>query len=156
MNEDQQGRKLTIAIGSDHAGYPLKEALVEELRAEGYDVQDFGAFSLESVDYPDIAREVAEAVASGRFDRGILVCGTGIGMTIAANKVKGIRAAACSEPYSARMMRAHNNANVLGIGARVVGPGLATAIAVAFLETEFESGTRHERRVEKIMDMESP
>ncbi len=154
MTTNDPDRPIAIAVGSDHAGYPLKEAIVEALRAEGHDPQDFGAFSLEPVDYPDIAREVAEAVAAGRLERAILICGTGIGMTITANKVPGIRAAACSEPYSARMARAHNNANVLGMGARVVGPGLAAEIAKAFLETDFEGG-RHARRVDKIMAVEA-
>ncbi len=154
MTDDQPGRSVTIALGSDHAGFALKEALKELLEDEGYHPQDFGTFSLDSVDYPDIAREVAEAVAAGRFDRGVLVCGTGIGMSITANKVPGIRAAACSEPYSAKMARAHNNANVLAVGGRVVGPGLALDIAKAFLETEFESGSRHEKRVDKINAMD--
>ncbi|MGC8863872.1 MAG: ribose 5-phosphate isomerase B [Armatimonadota bacterium] len=145
---------MTIALGSDHAGFSLKEQLKELLEAEGYHPQDFGTFSLDSVDYPDIAREVSEAVAAGRFDRGILICGTGIGVTITANKVPGIRAAACSDTYSARMARAHNNANVLGMGGRVVGPGLALDIARAFLETDFEFGSRHEKRVEKINAMD--
>lgn len=154
MIGDQSGRDVALAIGSDHAGYPLKEALVKALKAEGYDPKDFGVFSTEPVDYPDIAREVAEAVAAGRFEKGILICGTGIGVSIAANKVAGIRAAACSEPYSAKMARAHNDANVLAMGARVVGPGLAVEIAKAFLETNFEVGSRHERRVEKIIAMD--
>ncbi len=154
MSQNNTANNITVAIGSDHAGYPLKAELVEELRSQGFEVEDFGAFSTESVDYPDVAREVAEAVAQGRFTRGILVCGTGIGVTITANKVKGIRAGACSEPYSAMMARRHNNANILGIGARVVGVGLAVEIAKAFLETEFEFGSRHERRVDKIMALE--
>jgi len=154
MASDRSGRPVALAIGSDHAGYPLKEALVEALKAEGYDPKDFGVFSTEPVDYPDIAREVAEAVAAGKFEKGILICGTGIGVSIAANKVAGIRAAACSEPYSAKMARAHNDANVLAMGARVVGPGLAVDIAKAFLETNFEVGSRHERRVEKIIAMD--
>ena len=150
----QSDSKHTIAVGSDHAGFPLKSALLEVLAEQGYEVQDFGAFSLDPVDYPDVAREVCEAIAQGQFGRGILVCGTGIGMSIAANKVTGIRAAACSEPYSAMMSRAHNNANVLCIGERVVGIGLAAQIARAFLETEFEYGSRHERRVERIIAMD--
>lgn len=154
MNEIDRNKSSSIAIGSDHAGYPLKEPLLEALREAGYQVQDFGAFSLDPVDYPDVAREVAEAVASGEYERGILVCGTGIGMSMAANKVKGIRAAACSEPYSAMMSRLHNNANILAIGSRVVGPGLAMEIAKSFLETDFEWGSRHERRVDKISAME--
>ncbi|MCL4500106.1 MAG: ribose 5-phosphate isomerase B [Chloroflexi bacterium] len=149
MNENQSGGNAVIAIGSDHAGYPLKEALIEELTTLGYQFKDFGTFSLESVDYPDIGREVAEAVAAGKFERAILICGTGIGISITANKVKGIRAAVCSESFSARMSRAHNDANVLAMGARVVGTGLAVEIAKAFLETEFEAG-RHKRRVDKI------
>ncbi len=140
----------TLAIGSDHAGFTLKSALIEGLSADGYLIKDFGAYSTDRVDYPDIADTVSKAVASGQCERAILVCGTGIGMAIAANKVSGIRAAACSEPYSARMSRAHNNANVLGLGERVVGIGLALEIGRAFLETEFESGTRHEVRVSKI------
>ena len=143
-------KNTPIAIGSDHAGYYLKESLVEDLKAEGYKIENFGTFSLESVDYPDIAREVAEAVSSGRFEKGILVCGTGIGVSITANKVKGIRAAVCSETYSAKMSRRHNNANIIAVGARVVGPGLALDIVKTFLETPFEHGSRHERRVDKI------
>lgn len=150
MSEKDIARKLRVAIGSDHAGYPLKEEVANALRDNGYDVEDLGTYSLESVDYPDIAVAVATEVAAGRFDRGILICGTGIGMTITANKVKGIRAGAVSDTYSARMARAHNNANVLGMGGRVVGPGLAHDIAKAFLDTEFEGGSRHERRVNKI------
>jgi ribose 5-phosphate isomerase B len=154
MEDNSTTARSSIAVGSDHAGYPLKEALVEALRAEGYELEDFGAFSLDPVDYPDVARDVAKAVASGRFHKGIVICGTGIGVTITANKVAGIRAAACSEPYSARMARAHNDANILGMGARVVGPGLALEIAKAFLETGFEHGSRHERRVDKIKAMD--
>lgn len=144
------GNKLSVAIGSDHAGFALKSELLEALKAEGYNIEDLGCFSPESVDYPDMAKNVAETVASGKYDRGILICGTGIGVTITANKVNGIRAGACSEPYSAIMMRAHNNANIIGMGARVVGLGLAIEIAKAFLDTEFEFGSRHEKRVDKI------
>lgn len=154
MCDNHQTKKYTIAIGSDHAGYDLKEVIAEELKAAGHDVQDFGTFSGEPVDYPDIGKAVAEVVSNGQFERGVLVCGTGIGITIAANKVKGIRAAVCSEPFSARMSRAHNNANIIGVGARVVGTGLALEIVKAFLETEFEAGTRHEKRVDKINAMD--
>ena len=150
MSDKNTGRAAAIAIGSDHAGFPLKKELVAALKTEGYSPEDFGTFSLESMDYPDIAVEVAKGVASGRFARGILMCGTGIGVSITANKVPGIRAAACSEPYSAMMARAHNDANVLCMGGRVVGIGLALEIAKKFLETDFESGSRHERRVDKI------
>ena len=150
MSENKTGRAAGIAIGSDHAGFPLKKDLVAALKTEGYSPEDFGTFSLESMDYPDIAVEVAKAVASRKFARGILMCGTGIGVSITANKVPGIRAAACSEPYSAMMARAHNDANVLCMGGRVVGIGLALEIAKKFLETDFESGSRHEKRVDKI------
>lgn len=143
-------KNTPIAIGSDHAGYYLKESLIEDLRADGYKIEDFGTFSLESVDYPDIAREVAEAVSSGRFEKGILICGTGIGISIAANKIKGVRAAVCSDTYSAKMSRQHNDANIIAVGARVVGAGLALDIVKAFLETPFEQGPRHQRRVDKI------
>ena len=119
-------------------------------------MQDFGTFSEESVDYPDIAREVSKAVAAGKFARGILICGTGIGMTIAANKIKSIRAGACSEPFSAKLIRMHNDANILGIGARVVASGLALEIVKAFLDTDFEGGGRHERRVAKINALDFP
>jgi len=149
MSETDDARKLKVAIGSDHAGYDLKEDLASALREDGYDIDDLGTYSTESCDYPDIAVAVATQVAAGRYDRGILICGTGIGMTITANKVKGIRAAAVSDTYSARMARAHNNANVVGMGGRVVGAGLAHEIAKVFLETDFEGG-RHERRVNKI------
>ncbi len=146
MNDD----KGLLAFGADHAGYLLKNELIEALSAEGFRIQDFGTFSGEGCDYPDIAKVVGEAVASGKFARGVLICGTGIGMIIAANKIKGIRAGACSEPYSAKLIRMHNNANILGIGARIVAGGLALEIVKAFLETDFEGGGRHERRVAKI------
>jgi len=150
MNNDEGTRLKLVAVGSDHAGYALKQAVVDALEADGYETHDFGSYADDVVDYPDIARAVAEAVAGGRFEVGIVICGTGIGSTIAANKVRGIRAAACSEPYSARMARSHVDANILGLGGRVLGPGLAVDVARTFLETEFESGSRHERRVDKI------
>lgn len=149
MSQSCTVKKPTVAIGSDHAGYPLKEELLKVLREDGYEIKDFGTFTLESVDYPDIAVAVASAVAKGDFDKGIILCGTGIGVSIAANKVKGIRAAVTSDTFSARMSRAHNDANCICMGARVVGPGLAYDIAKTFLETDFEGG-RHERRVNKI------
>ena len=145
---------MKIAIGSDHAGIELKGEVLAHLKTLGHQVKDFGAFSEESVDYPDIAKPLAKAVAAKKFKYGILICGTGIGITITANKVKGVRAGVCSEPYSAKMARAHNNANIIGIGARVVGSGLAFEIAKAFLETDFEAGTRHEMRVNKINAMD--
>jgi len=142
-----------LIAGSDHAGLALRAEAVRIAKAAGYEVQDLGPFSGESVDYPDYARRVADAVAEGRARLGILVCGTGIGMAIAANKVKGVRAATCSSEFEARMARAHNDANVLCVGERVVGLGLASAIVRAFLETAFEGG-RHQRRVDKIGQME--
>ena len=154
MCNNHQIKKFSIAIGADHAGYDLKEFIAAELRSAGHDVNDFGTFSGAAIDYPDIGKEVAEVVASGQFELGVLICGTGIGITIAANKVKGIRAAVCSESFSARMARAHNNANILGLGARVVGHGLALEIVKAFFETEFEAGARHERRVDKLNAMD--
>ncbi|WP_242345547.1 ribose 5-phosphate isomerase B [Anaeromyxobacter terrae] len=142
-----------VIAGSDHAGLSLRAEAVKVAREAGYEVEDLGPFSGESVDYPDYARRVAEAVSSGGARLGILVCGTGIGMSIAANKVKGARAAHCASEYEARMARLHNDANVLCVGERVVGLGLGAAIVKAFLETRFEGG-RHERRVQKLKDME--
>jgi ribose 5-phosphate isomerase B len=138
-----------IVLGSDHAGLALRAEAVKVARAAGFEVEDLGPFSGESVDYPDFARRVAEAVAAGRARLGVLVCGTGIGMSIAANKVKGVRAAHCASEYEARMARAHNDANVLCIGERVVGLGLGAAIVEAFLRQSFEGG-RHQRRVDKL------
>jgi len=143
-----------VAFGSDHAGLGHRAEAVRAARELGFEVEDLGAFSKESVDYPDYARRVAEEVAAGRARLGVLVCGTGIGMSIAANKVKGVRAAHCTTEYEARMARAHNDANVLCIGERVIGAGLAAAVVRAFLEQPFEGG-RHQRRVDKIRAMES-
>ena len=142
-----------IIAGSDHAGLALRAEAVRVAQQRGFDVEDLGPFSGESVDYPDYARRVVEAVASGAARFGLLVCGTGIGMSIAANKVKGVRAAHATTEYEARMARAHNDANVLCIGERVVGLGLGAAVVAAFLEAPFEAG-RHARRVEKIGDLE--
>jgi ribose 5-phosphate isomerase B len=141
---------LKIALGSDHAGYRLKEEIAEVLRSDGVNFQDFGAFSEEPVDYPDIAREVAEAVSRGEFDRGILICGTGVGMCIVANKIHGVRAALCSDEYTARLSRAHNDTNVLTLGGRTIGPELAKSIVRVWLDTAFDTGSRHAKRVEKI------
>lgn len=145
---------MRIAIGADHGGVDLKIAIRQHLESAGHDVQDFGAYSHESTDYPDYARAVAEVVARGQFDRGILICGTGQGMAITANKVRGIRAAVCLDTYSARMSREHNNANVLCLGGRVVGPGLALDIVDIWLRTEFSDSPRHQRRVDKIAEVE--
>jgi ribose 5-phosphate isomerase B len=138
-----------IVMGSDHAGFDLKEELERELAARGHAVTDLGTHDLTSTDYPDYAHPVARAVMEGEADLGVLVCGTGIGMAMAANRHRGVRAAVCSEPFSARMARAHNDANVLCIGARVVGPGLALEILEAFLGADYEGG-RHDRRIGKI------
>jgi len=144
---------MHIAIGADQGGYELKQPIVEYLITQGHQVQDFGAHSAESVDYPDIAAPLARAVAAGEFERGILICGTGIGMSMAANKIHGVRAAVCVNSYMARMARQDNDANLLCIGGRVVGPGLALDIVQTFLEGEFAGG-RHARRVSKIGTLE--
>ncbi len=138
-----------IAIGCDHGGFEMKNELVDYLKELGCEVGDFGITEKVSVDYPVIAKKVACAVASGDYELGILVCGTGIGMSLAANKVKGIRAAACSELYSAKFTRMHNNSNVLCLGGRVIGIETAKIMVEAFVTTEFEGG-RHQRRVDMI------
>ena len=135
---------MKIAIGCDHGAFELKNEIIEFLKRENYEVKDFGTYSEESCDYPDIALPVAEAVARKEYDFGILVCGTGIGIGIAANKVPGIRAALCSDTFSAHATREHNNANILTMGQRVVGTGLALDIVKTFLTTEFEGG-RHQK-----------
>ncbi|HZZ86052.1 MAG TPA: ribose 5-phosphate isomerase B [Anaeromyxobacteraceae bacterium] len=142
-----------IVAGSDHAGLALRAEAVKAAQGRGFVVEDLGPFSGESVDYPDYARQVAERVASGAARFGLLVCGTGIGMSIAANKVRGVRAALCTNEFEARMARAHNDANVLCLGQRVVGAGLGAAIVAAFLSEPFEGG-RHARRVELIKALE--
>ena len=139
---------MRIAIGCDHAGVDMKQALIESVLRD-HTVLDYGTDSAEPVDYPDVAKQVAAAVASGEADRGILVCGTGIGMAMAAGKTPGIRAAACVEPYSAELCRRHNDANVLCLGARISAVGMAKKIAETWLESPFDGG-RHARRVEKI------
>jgi len=140
---------MRLAAASDHAGFPLKNHLVAWLSARGHEVIDLGTHSAESTDYPDFAHEVARRIASGEIERGLLVCGTGIGMSIAANRHAGVRAARCLTEYDARMARAHNDANVLALGERVTGAGLAEAVLETFLATAFEGG-RHARRVQKI------
>ena len=142
-----------IAIASDHGGYALKEHIKTYLAAKGVECQDFGTHSTESCDYPVFGRAAAEAVASGQCEKGIVICTTGIGISITANKVKGIRCALCSDPLSAELCRQHNNANMLALGAGIVGPNLAQRIVDTFLSTEFEGG-RHARRVGLIMEME--
>mgnify|MGYP001127554919 CR=1 FL=1 len=145
---------MKIALGSDHAGLEMKSAVKEYLLAKGLECGDFGTFCQNSVDYPDISFPVVRSIQNGEYDLGILVCGTGIGMSMAANKCRGIRAALCSDPYSARCSREHNNANVLALGARVVGIGLAIDIVDAFINTDFAAG-RHQRRLDKITLMET-
>ena len=144
---------MKIAIGCDHGGYLLKQDVLIWLEEHDIDVEDFGCFNRDSVDYPAYGEKVGRAVASGEADFGIVICTTGIGISIAANKVKGIRCAHCTDVLSAEMTRRHNNANVLAIGAGMVGPNLAERIVDTFLTTEFEGG-RHERRVNKIMELE--
>ncbi|MEJ2182408.1 MAG: ribose 5-phosphate isomerase B [Nitrospirota bacterium] len=144
---------MKIAIGCDHAAVEMKDAVAALLRASGVQVEDMGTRGKDSVDYPDFGERVARAVASGEADRGILICGTGIGMSIVANKVPAVRAALCNEPLSARMSRLHNDANVLVMGARLIGPAMAADIVRTWLETPFEGG-RHALRLEKITRME--
>jgi ribose 5-phosphate isomerase B len=140
---------LSIALGSDHGGYLLKEVIKEWLKKKGHIVEDFGTHSLETCDYPNIAYEVAKSVADGRHSRGVIICGTGIGVSIVANKVPGIRAALCHDTFSAKASREHNDANILTMGERVIGRGLALEILEAWLSVDFAGG-RHERRVDII------
>ena len=139
-----------IAIGSDHGGLALKRAIIKHLEERGETVQDFGTYTEESCDYPDYGKAVAHAVADGSFPMGILICGTGIGISITANKVPGIRAALCGDCFSAEATRLHNDANILALGARVVGEGLALKIVDTFLDTPFSQDERHIRRISKI------
>ena len=144
---------MKIAFGCDHGGYDLKEDVIEFLKSRDIEVLDFGTHSTTSVDYPNYGRAVGEAVQSKEADLGIIICGTGIGISLAANKVEGIRAAVVSDTFSARMARMHNDANVLAFGSRVVGKGLAIDLVKAWLDSSFEGG-RHKRRVDKIMAIE--
>ncbi len=143
-----------LAIGCDHGGYELKNQIIEHLKYKGVEFKDFGTFDGNSVDYPEIAVKVTDAIVSGEAKLGVLVCGTGIGMSMAANKVKGIRAAACSETFSAKYTRLHNDANVLCLGGRVIGPGVACKMVDLFINTEYEGG-RHDRRVAMVMAIEN-
>ena len=153
MNSQVNPQKR-IAIGSDHVGYPLKDEIKKYLDELGYTSLDFGAHSVDRTDYPLFAKDVTSAISAGQADLGILICGTGVGMSITANKVKGIHAVVCSEPYSAMLSRQHNNTNVLALGSRVIGPELARMIVKAWLEAEFEGG-RHASRVEMISQIEA-
>lgn len=149
----KRGIKLKIAISSDHGGNNLRKEIMALLDELGFSYEDFGPQDDSSVDYPDYAKSVSEGVASGNFDKGILICGTGIGMSIAANKVKGIRCALVHDVFSAKATRCHNDSNIIAMGERVIGPGLAREIVATWLQTDFEGG-RHERRIEKITALE--
>lgn len=142
-----------IAIGSDHGGFALKEEVSKYLQAKGYEVKDVGCYDLSSVDYPHYGHAVGKAVASGECEYGIVVCTTGVGISIAANKVPGVRCALCSEPYSARMTREHNNANVLAMGGGLIGPHMAFQIVDTFLTTEFSVEEKHHRRVNLLEEI---
>ncbi|MBB5149988.1 MULTISPECIES: ribose 5-phosphate isomerase B [Ureibacillus] len=144
---------MKVAISSDHGGMNLRKEIMDLLDEMNIEYEDFGPKISESVDYPDYALPVAEGVASGKYDRGILICGTGIGMSIVANKVKGVRCALVHDVFSAKATRCHNDSNVLAMGERVIGPGLAREIVKTWLNTDFEGG-RHERRVNKITELE--
>ena len=145
---------MKIAIGCDHGGLEHKNAIAEHLKERGFEVKDFGIYEQVSVDYPDVAKKVCESILSGESERGLLVCGTGIGMSLAANKFKGIRAAVCSEHFSAKYTRLHNNSNILCLGGRVIGIGTALELADLFVDTEFEGG-RHQKRIDKITEIEN-
>ena len=142
-----------IAIGSDHGGFALKQEIMKHLEERKLEYIDFGTYSSDSCDYPQYGAAVGRAVASGSCERGILICGTGIGISISANKIHGVRAALCGDCFSAEMTRRHNDANIVALGARVVGPGLALKIVDTFLDTGFEGG-RHARRIEQMMALE--
>jgi len=146
---------LRVVLGADHAGFELKEEIKRFLEKQGYHPTDLGTNGREAVDYPDLALAVAEGVAKGQFDRGIMVCGTGIGSQVAANKVPGVRASVCHDTYSAKASRLHNDLNVLCLGGRVIGPELALEIVSAWLATEFSGEERHLRRLAKIRQAES-
>jgi len=148
----EKGKNM-IALGSDHGGFPLKKEIVKYFDEKGIAYKDFGTYTEESCDYPVYGEIVGRAVASGEYERGIIICGTGIGISIAANKVKGVRAALCGDSYSAEFARRHNDANVLALGGRVVGAGLALKIVDIFLNTEFEGG-RHARRIAIFSEIE--
>ncbi len=144
-----------IALGCDHGGYGLMQEVIKHLEEKGLEYKNFGCYSDESVDYPVYAKAVARAVANGECDMGILICGTGIGVSITANKIHGIRAALCADCFSAQMTREHNDANILAMGARVTGPGLALKIVDTFLDTPFSNDERHVRRISMIEESDS-
>jgi len=144
---------VRIVIGSDHGGYTLKKAIIKHLEEKGYEVIDVGTYSEESVDYPDFAKKAAKMISQKKVDRGILICKTGIGMSIAANKIKGIRAANVNYIYTAKLSRKHNDANIITIGSQILKPEKAIKIIESWLSTEFEGG-RHRKRIEKILKLE--
>ena len=144
---------MKIAIGNDHVAVEMKNHITKYLEAKGYTVVNYGTDNTDRADYPIYGKRVAEAIVNGECDLGVLICGTGIGISLAANKIKGIRAAVCSEPYSAALTRRHNNANIIAFGARVVGPAMAESIVDAFFDAEFEGG-RHANRVDMITAIE--
>lgn len=154
MYNEGKDKQMKIAIGNDHSAVEMKQEIIAHLESKGYEILNLGTDSKESCDYPSYGEKVGRAVASGEADLGIAICGTGLGISLAANKVKGIRACVCSEPYTARMSRLHNNANVLAFGARVIGIEMAKMIVDEWLATEFEGG-RHQRRVDMIMEIEN-
>ena len=147
---------MKIAIGCDHGALALKNKVVSHLKDRGFEVKDFGTYTLDSCDYPDFAGAAAKAVAAGECDRGIVLCTTGIGVSIAANKVKGIRCALLSDLMSARLTREHNDTNMMAMGAAVVGEGLALEIVDTWLTTPFSGDARHQRRIDKVMALENP
>ena len=144
-----------IALGSDHGGYGLKQEVIKHLQEKGIEYKDYGCYSEESCDYPIYGKAVAEAVAKGECEQGIIICGTGIGISIAANKVPGVRAALCHDCFSAQATREHNNANIICFGARIVGVEMAKAIVDSWLETEYSNEERHQRRIDMISEIEN-
>ncbi len=145
---------MKIAIGCDHAGFPLKETVLQTIKRLGHDVTDCGTFSCERADYPDYADKVAKLVAGGQADRGILICGSGVGVCVAANKTKGVRACVCHDAYSARQAVEHDALNVLCLGARIIGSAVAEELTERFLSASFQTGTRHEGRLNKVKTIE--
>jgi ribose 5-phosphate isomerase B len=146
---------MRIVVGTDHAGFPLKQALIDEIERNGHDVVDVGTYNTEPVDYPDYAEAVGGAIASGDADRGVLICGSGVGASVAANKMRGIRSAVCHDTYSAHQGVEHDDMNVLTLGARVIGPEIAVELVRAFVNARFSGDERHVRRLKKVMAIEA-
>jgi ribose 5-phosphate isomerase B len=145
---------MRVAVGADHAGFPLKDTVIEQLESLGHEVIDCGTHNTEAVDYPDFAQAVAEKVSSGETERGIVLCGSGVGATVAANKVPGVRACLCHDTYSAHQGVEHDDLNVLCLGARIIGPALASEIVRAFISAKFSGEERHRRRLHKVLEIE--